>query len=291
MSKKNIYDEIIISFLKRIGFLQGAIFHLKSDIKGFEESYKKTREASKNIDFRLGTKLVISDVSGETDKGFLFFYPAFGGYTIKLSDYKKFNDRLINEFASFALLQSYEAFRSFLKKILADYYHQHKNEVFDHKLIREKRNILNWILHRTRSKYDNLTHDMIMTSLNRNPGKHDSQYFRYLRKISDHYRNFESTNNRDLDFREFHKVFALCRHAITHTNSILQEPEIKDLSSKQVKILDFLADEKVPGGRKIFLNQEKTSKLLVAICEHAFLVYKSISLKEGFEWKILKNMK
>ena len=57
MSTENLYNELIISFLNRIGFLQGAIYHLNSDIKGFEKNYKESREDSQDIDFRLGTKL------------------------------------------------------------------------------------------------------------------------------------------------------------------------------------------------------------------------------------------
>lgn len=292
MSTENLYNELIISFLNRIGFLQGAIYHLNSDIKGFEKNYKESREDSQDIDFRLGTKLVISDVSGEMDNGYPFFYPAFGGYSVTLSEHEEFNDRLINEYASFAILQSYEAFRRYLKRILALYYDQHNDAVLKHNLIRQRKCIsLNGFLSLFSSRTRNFTYEGILNTLTRNSGKQDSQYFKYLRKISDHYRTFESSNNRKFNFREFHKLYAICRHAITHNNSILNEADIKNLTPFQVKILEFFAGEENSEGRKITLNQKKTSDILVIICEHAFFIYKSISMQENLEWKILKNMK
>jgi len=291
MTEENIYKEYVESFFIRIGFLNGSLFHLRENINGFEKLYSKSKKETEVDKFMLGARLAISDVSGPTDNGALYFYVTKGKYTVTESNFKEYNEGIINEFASFVILQSYESFKLFLKSVISLYYSRYPELIKGHGVIRpKKRNhflvFLNSLFTRNKEKYEMKD---IMQKLN--PGKFDSLLFRYLRKLSKHYKKYERNNNRRIDFQEFHKVYALCRHSITHNNSFIKNSETKHFTPYQKKVLNYFAPVETENGKRIKLNQKDTAEILVRICEHAFLIFKSLSIQEGLDWKILKNMK
>lgn len=290
MNNQNIYNQYIEEFLERAAFLQGSIYHLSKDINKYREVYIESRQSNIDLDFRLGTHLVISDITGPTDNGWHYVYSTNEGYTVKLTDYDDQNSRLINEYTSFTILQSYEAFRRFLKSILARYYFENQDMVVKHKLLKfKKRNRIirfwNQLLH----SRQNFEQEFIFQNMEL--GKYNSNLFKCLRRLSEHYRKHEKKNNKNLDLIEFHKIFSICRHSITHNDSIVEKDTISRLSKNGKRILDFFATKEVKKGLLINLSQKKASRIIVVICEHVFLIYKSISLAESMNWKILKNMR
>ncbi len=291
MAEENVFAKYIESLFIRIVFLNGSLFHLNENIKGFEKLYSKSKKGNRDNDFMMGARLAIADVSGPTDNGALHFYVTKGKYIVTESNFIEYNEGIVNEFASFVILQSYESFRLFLKSVISLYYSRNPKLIKKHKILRTKKSnflirIFNSLFNRKVKCYD-MTE--IMQDLN--TGKFDSRLFKYLRKIAKHYKEFERTNNRNIDFLEFYKVYALCRHAITHSNSIIDNSQIKHFSSYQKKVLNYFTNEGTQSGKRIKLNQKETTEIIVRVCEHAFLIFKSLSIQEGFEWKILKNMK
>ena len=287
MSEENIYLEYFDALTIRIGFLNGSMYHLSTDLTGFEKLYKESRKNTKDPDFRLGSRLAISDVSNTDKKRKV--YATKGRYVVKLSDHKEYNIGIINEFASFVILQSYESFRHFLKSVISTYYSSHPELLKKHRVVKPKNQNIHTKIRRLfwSERIEQIEFAEIFSKIN--VGKLDSRLFSYLRKLSEHYKDHEKSNNRNINFHEFHKVYAICRHSITHKNSIIEDFETKDYTEYQNKVLDYFSEKDVDSTRRIKLNQRQTTEILTTVSEHAYLIFKSLSILEGFDWKIFET--
>ncbi|GAG76371.1 unnamed protein product, partial [marine sediment metagenome] len=236
------------------------------------------------------TRLIISDLSGPTDKGFLLYYPTDGEYKVTLSNYNEQTQNLIFDYSSFILLQAYESFTVFCKSLLSQYFSLYNNQAFRLRAVRlKKQNILTHFFKTLiNNKGNEGKKDFNYFMENIYCGKNNSNLFKYLRKISGHYKQFEIVNNKKINLSDFYKVFAISRHVITHNGSKITDKLKGGLSKNQLKIFTYFINKEC---NKIELTQEKLSHILVLISEQAFLIYKSFSIESGLNWKILKNMK
>jgi hypothetical protein len=288
------YDFYIEEFFNRIGFLQGSLYHLDVDLKGFQKQFVRNSSEKLDIDFRLGTRLVISDLSGPTDNGWIIRYPTDVKYRVTISDYEKYTQNLVYEYSAFALLQAYEAFTLFIKSILASYFQSNVHLAYKVGIIRGKRAkcfLKPLMVLFLKKKENNKILDFNNLMNNMNCGKNNSNLFKYLRKLSQHYKHHEINNNRSINLIDFSKVFAIARHSITHNASIISAKSLDSLNKGQLEILKyFVENDKLSGKMIIKLTQKKSSEILVIISEHAFLIFKSLSICSGQDWKILKNM-
>lgn len=291
MPSTNHYNRVIVKLLNRIAFLQGSLYHINIDLTGFKEYYQKSRSEAKPFDFRLGTHLIIRDISGPTDEGWNYAYPTKQKYIVKLSNYEEYNERLIYEYAAYIIIQSYEAFLQYLKVVLSKYYSNNPKSFYQHKIYRHRMvKSCNSLLQVHRRRNEPLLNESDLMEIIV-PGKYGSNFFNSIRKISRHYSEFEDNNNIKIQLNDFHKIFSICRHAITHEESFIRKLSIKKLTSEEIKILEYFAEETNSELYKIKLTYEKTSVILQIICEHAFLIYKSISKKENLNWKVLLKMR
>lgn len=117
-------------------------------------------------------------------------------------------------------------------------------------------------------------------------GNNNLRLFKYIRKISEHYKKHEIENNKNINLKDFFKIYAISRHLITHNSSKINEEKINKLTKEQKEILQFFTGNT----HKIQLIQERMQRFLVILSEHAFLIFKSFAIETKSNWKIFKYM-
>lgn len=278
----NKYQEIIESFFIRITNLIGTLCYLESALLSRSKTIREIYETpNKDIpDLILGFKLVISDLTGLTDNGWNFYFSTKTFHKVTLSNNETETQKIISRESAFSLAQGYEAFSTFLKNMLVVYFEMNPKESIKYMRIKkdEDINILDW----------NYKIRSIKT------GNNNNELFKILRKIASNIPIAEKKNNKGINFQDWYKVLSILRHKITHSNGILYKKysEYKNLTSEQKCYLKkFFPFEENDGTLTFIITRSDSNKNLELLAEYAFLIFKELSLKSDFEWRILPNMK
>ena len=104
---------------------------------------------------------------------------------------------------------------------------------------------------------------------------------------------YEKENNKDVNLNDWYQVTSLIRHKITHSNNeiLKTDRDFKNLSHNQKSYFEeFFLFEENDESFVINVNRKICKHNLDLLVEYAFLIFKSISIKSNFDWKILKNM-
>ena len=94
-----------------------------------------------------------------------------------------------------------------------------------------------------------------------------------------------------IHFKELWAVFAACRDAIVHSANTIKDKEISKWSEHHYEVFNRLFPKAIKEGDnyKVSLDRHYFSRAIVKIAEYGFQVFKQISIKYNYEWKILKN--
>jgi hypothetical protein len=212
-----------------------------------------------------GSSLVISDWTGPTDNGWeINFHTGFSKSTFG-ENYENEVKRIISQECCYAFAQSFEALEKFFKDCIFE-----KIEIHPRRRFCFQRN------YAVKTRRENLGGDRL---------------FKLIRKIGDPYfSSYSSNNNKKLRFKELWTVLSECRHSITHSKSIIAIHKIKK-SGYHFEIFKNLFFYSNNGDNSITLELDfkALTYVLDIISEFAFQVYKSISIKEGLDWEIVKK--
>ena len=104
--------------------------------------------------------------------------------------------------------------------------------------------------------------------------------------------NFEiysKNNNNNLRFKELWTVLSECRHAITHSQAVINLNKINKTEYHK-KIFDYLFLSTVLRDNNITIELDYSSldHLLKIVSEFAFQIYKLLSQSENLDWEIKK---
>jgi hypothetical protein len=273
-------------YFNRIANLQGTLLHIEKALtdysKIFRQRYDKSKDTYKDKvpDFALGLRLIISDLTGETDNGWDFYFPTDGKHIVTATNYDSEIDNLIKRETGFSLAQGFEAFSTFLKDILASYFMIKPYEGIRFNIIDERVDIkeIDW-------------GDAIRDFKS---GKNNKNLFKLIRKINSDFEYSERNNNKQIDFKDWYTVYSLFRHKMVHESGKLlkTDKDFRNFNSEQMRYLEsyfpFLESE----DKLIFNIKRKVGDIsLKLLSEYAFLIFKELSITLGYDWKILKNMK
>lgn len=273
--------ESIEKFFDRIANLKGTLLHIDNALNNHSANLKKQIENTEKEmpDFALGSRLVISDLTGISDKGWKYYYPTGGKHIVRLSNYDEEIEKIVKREVAYSISQGHEAFSTYLKDILACYFAENISEARRLKVL---------------GNNDDLS-SIIWAAKIRNikPGKNNKNIFNLIRNIRNNFGVSEVTNNENLNFKDWYHVFSIARHKITHTNSKIfkDDKDLKDLTPNQLDYLKrFFPYQETDD--YIFLNIPRIAgdTVLNLLSEYAFLIFKELSIKSGYNWKILKNM-
>lgn len=263
----NPYQQHIETFFSRIVELQHTANQITSTLRKSVISY----ESLKSSYFISYAALVISDWTGPTDNGWVIKYHTGKSRTIHRKDYAVEVERMISNECCYAFAQSFEALETFIKDC-----------VFT-KTQRDK-DYLDYVISKSKKVVDRSTFHRTLL-----PGG-DALFNLMKIAASPHYVKNSKRNNMNIKFKEFWTVLSEARHSVVHSSSNLELPKIKKTDYHFHLFESFFSyshaeEEKV----LIELGIEKLDKLLKAISEFSFQIFKMLSAKEALDWEILKK--
>lgn len=292
-----LLEDVLNQFFDRVEFLDGSIYHLNTQI---DRDSKKFIEAYKNSsvdphEFVLGSKLIISDISGPTDNGWWYNYPTSANYIVRFDEYQKKANDLVTMFCQFAICQYYEAFETFLKDILAAYCYLNPNigRAIRTKHIRKRRHPKWYVIPRLFSKDKNS-----LTSFTEwknevrkfNTGKNNKKLFEILRSLSSSNFKFESDNNTGFSLKIWYNHYSIIRHSITHSNGFILNNQYNEINKQSYS--EYYFPLKKDGDRyRVSIQKQNANAICKLISEYAFQIFKYLSYEMDHEWRVLKNIR
>lgn len=284
-------------FFNRIAFLRGSLYHMElnitRDAKEFLENWEKSNLKKPSV--ALFSTLIISDITGPTDKGWGYNYQTSSDYIVDFENYKNKTYDLTIQFSHFIVAQSYEAFETYLKNILASFFSIRPEIGFeiiakykkqDNPFTRFFKMIGLIKLRNKDSKKMDWGQEIRKIPL----GTNNEVLFKSLRSITKKICDFEVNNNKELDLKTWYKQYSIVRHSITHANGTLQKSRYNCIARRDVfdNYFPSIVDEHFC---KLAIDRNHAEYICKLITEYAFQIFKFLSIEVEEDWMILKNMK
>lgn len=275
----NYLEEPLKSLFRNIEYSQGYLNHLYNDLNKYEEII--TQQINEKKKFLKGTRLVISDLTGETDNNWeINYYVQTEGYFVDSENYKLRNQEIYNVVALNLIAQSYETIERFLKEILKEYF---KN---NEQIAAETIGRVNFILNRRNVDWNSTINKL-------DQGVNNKGLLKIIRTLSNDFAGIEINNLENVNLVEWLEMISIVRHSIVHSSSIIKNNQMNKLTGQMKNYLEryFEIQEGESGSLILRTIPTKQTKLFKFICEYAFQIFKSLSISLDLEWKVLFNMK
>ena len=249
--------------LWRLNVLNGFIKLLSNQLDIFQRTFKRSYEEhgvdSSNV--FAGFALIIPDLSTPTDYHFL--RNVHGGAFIKQGDeYFKAGEELVRNWSSWTIVQSYEAFETFLRDITAYFFYKQRPRKPVGTLQQipiDIENIDAWKSFFRERKWE------------------PSTILNLLRLTEPTIEEVEKHNILRLDLQQWFLVYTSVRHAITHSNSRLSRHDINASDISIDNILPTLFPGTWDGDiYNISCTEEIAENIIKLTGAYAFLIYKKL---------------
>ncbi len=277
---KNYLLDSILTLFDRIEYYKGYVFHIDHDIQKFTQTLIEGIDKESTVLIK-GSRLVISDFTGESDNGWEINFPLpTTGYKVTNKNYLDMNRQLIQSVSAILVVQSYEAIESFLKGILISYFQN------NHQIAFETIGKANCIWNRS-------IVDWKKTVRRLNQGVNNKELLKIIRLLSPEFQEAESDNLKNVDLSHWFNAISISRHCIVHSESILKNDEYNKLKEYEISVLNYFfeIEDLEAENRKMSISAQQASSVMEFMCEYAFQIFKWLSISQKLEWRILKNMK
>ncbi len=267
--------------------------NITRDAKEFLENCEKSNLKKPSV--ALFSILIISDITGPTDKEWEYNYPTSSDYIVDFENYENKTYDLTIQFSHFIVAQSYEAFETYLKDILASFFSIRPEIGFEIIAKYKKQdNPFNRFfkmigLIKLRNQ-DSKKMDWGQEIRKIPSGTNNEVLFKILRSITKKICDLEVNNNKELDLKTWYKQFSIVRHSVTHANGTLQKSIYNCIYRRDVfdSYFPSIVDEHFC---KLAIDRNHAYCICKLITEYAFQIFKFLSIEVGEDWMILKNMK
>jgi len=249
--------------LQRLKILNGFIQLLAHQLDLFQKSSKRSYEKSGRDTSNVfaGFAFVIPDLSTPIDQRFLNRVHA-GAFIRKGEEYFNANEEFVRNWSSWSIVQSYEAFETFLRDIAAQFFYKQRPQKPLGSLQEvpiDVENIEAWKNYFRNRKWE------------------PSTILNLLHLIEPTIEEIEKQNVLRLDFQQWFLLYRSVRHAITHSNSRLSRNDIK----ASIKSIDHILPTFFPGVWEddiynISCSQKNAEKNIELTGAYAFLIYKKL---------------
>lgn len=265
-----LYDKLnLLHFL--IHFLDR---RMTSTIKKVNQQIEKTKGQDWIAPFH-GNSLVITDLSGPTDNGFLLFGRT-GHVKVEGADFVEKLNWVAQREGALAIAKAYESFETYIYDLAATYgfkvdtSRSHTVLNLTHN-IDELNSIEDW-KESIRYKYRKVKNKKLINK---------------LRKLGHGLEVAEdkTRNTRRLDVVSWFKVVEQVRHAVTHSNYIIDHAVLDSFQPEEKAILN----RRFPGsesnsGYSIEMDKHNSAFSIQLFAEYAHAIYKSLSIQSDLEW-------
>jgi hypothetical protein len=270
---------------EKLNFLYFQINYFRKRVETLKKEIRKNVANHDNFDIENlfhGTSLVITDLTGPTDNGWLLKYPT-GRHYVEGEEYIEQLDWFLEREATLTVRQGYEVFETFLYDITASFLHANQNQLDidhfkDNLPNKDTNNLEAW-----RSAVRGLFRR-----------KANSQLIDYLRGFGKNLNKAESPefNNRELDLKDWYEVTTQLRHGSTHSLGVIKKEGINKLSQDQVELLQVEYPGKfINSEYELNLSLDSAKSAITTYAEYGFAIFKSLSIGYDYEWKYLLEKK
>jgi hypothetical protein len=265
--------------------LNGLLFTLENQLKGFDKLYRDFISKSSIDITRIfsGNSLVIRDLTGWTEEGFVKQYPS-GKFISKGEEYFKLIMVLLARESAWTVSQAYEAYEKFLKDILATF-------LLENQYIAATKKV-------EKFESNKKTHNLKKIPISFWRAYLDYHYktnkdkLKFIRKICPEISKSETQNNREINLTEWFDVVEELRHSATHSYFIIKTDKMKNWSKGKREILKkYFSGNNTDQGYKLDITKDEATFCLELFSEYSFQIYKMMSISRGYDWNILQKGK
>jgi hypothetical protein len=260
---KNPLEDFLKKFFDSLVLLQQSQSLVEASLKGSIKNFETLKEENTIMFFNA---LIIGDWTGPDDKGWKINYPTGSDRIIRKEDFSLEINRLISYDCCYQFSQAFEKLQSLLKDFIS--YQLSIDEIFCKKSGFEINNEIQFY------RSINLKRDKLL---------------KLARKI------FTEDGKKVLviiHFKEFWTVLATCRDAIVHSENIIKNKEIDNWTKYHFEVLKYVYPNAINQNNKdihIVAERQDFSRGIIKIAEFGYQIFKQISIRHNYEWKVLKN--
>jgi hypothetical protein len=265
----NELKQVLERLFGRLSLLYGLLFHLGSQLRNFDALFRRSIDES-NIDLSYigaGARLVIRDLvrmSEDDEKKLL----PLKGFVTRGEEYLGLAEVIIHRESAWTVSQGYEAFETFLYDMLASFLMQNSDGVDLKKL----------------QKYEDKVEKMSQQDKScwgryvRWAYRRNREVFKRLRYFASLIESVERKNAWGFDLQDWYSVATMVRHAVTHSNSVIRDDELRGLPPKREVLLEGLFPGSYSeGGYSIEIGQREAQKALEVFAEYAYVIFVGLS--------------
>jgi len=266
----------------RLNTLNGFAHHLKWQLDAFVATTKPVLEKRKSARrdretpvLFSGISLSVSDLTDWPPDGGRRIYPS-GGFGAREDEYLALADTMVRRNAAWTVALGWEAHETFIFDILASYLESHRAEADNQKLVAYSKK-------HSSPKAAQGWRDFVRWAYR---GSDNKKVLACLRAHAPDFAKGETENNRVLDLRSWYQVLAKVRHAITHSGLAVPSKALTG-RAEEAMLGKFFPGTATGNGYELKMGPEDTEQVLSYLMEHAFLIFKGLSIKAGYEWDVL----
>ena len=273
--------QIIEALFVKLSHSKCLFFYLRSQLEELKNEIPAScnQDASKLL---TGSKIVFKDLFENPTDPFSQVFLAGDFRLIGGSDHVKAIKNLVAWNSAKFLSQSYEQFETYLKDVASKTLNINKKYLDSIK----KSDYKNYKKSSLSSNDDNDWRMFVGYVL-----KNSTGILKFLKQVYPEIKKAEKQNYRNIDLEEWLEVFSEVRHAVTHSDQFLKADRVRSWPHSKKKILAsyFSGDYNDENGSLLHITDHILYDDLKLIAEYSFLVYKSWSIAEGFEWEYFEK--
>jgi len=270
----------------RMNVLNGMLYSLKGQTDSFLTGARRVLEMRKSHQgpdevpmLLTWASLPVSDLTNWPEHEGQEHY-ASGGFGAQDEKYLALVEVLFRRNAAWTVAQGWEAHETFLLDILAVYLQERRGDADAQKLN-------NYCAKKRREcpVKPEEWRDFVCWAYRGNDNK---KLLGYLRRLAPHLKEGETRNYRCINLGSWYRALAKVRHAVTHSGLRILPDQVRRMDQDALNALArFFPGAETDKGYELRMGAEETNRVLITLAEHAFLVFKGLSLEAGYDWEVL----
>lgn len=274
----NPLDNELLKLYEKLNLLYFLIHFLDNRMETAIQKVNQQKERTNGDDWIRpfhGTSLVITDLTGPTDNGWLLFGRT-GLVKVQGEEFVEKLSWVAQREGALAIAKAYEAFETYLYDLTATYGFKIDTTRL-HKILKLSPNVTELT---SLEKWK----EAIRYKYRRGKNK---KLINKLRKLGDGLELAENktTNNRSLNMVSWFKVVEQVRHAVTHSDFVIKQAVLSSFQPEEKSILS----QRFPGsesntGYLIEMDKHNSALAIQFFAEYAHAIYKSLSTQSDLEW-------
>lgn len=284
-SAANPLEPALTELFRRAHVLYGLLHVLSSQL---DVTKKQLRAAIDKKVTELPTiltsvSLAVIDLTGKTDHGWPLNFAA-GGFSAADAEYIEALDAVLARNASWAESQTYEAFETFLKDVLACFLTANPSEAKPADLSKFNMDAKSSGLTPASFEYWR----GFVSYIGR--GRNNSGFFKLARRFAPNLSMAEESNQLGLNLPDWFAAASEMRHAVTHADFEVEPNRWDPLSQNQKTLLQLFFPCRIRNGKRMLAaTVAKAEQAIRMFLQYAFTVFKFLSMSKSYDWDIFSR--